>query len=104
MSLLKLNPSYKYHFLVALGIATWLSLFLVLIAPFDIAELPIKVRLEIMPIYGLISFVGYAIIIPVQNWAYNKMSHQSIPFEILIIILFNILVLAGSYATTSLVL
>ncbi|MFT6961991.1 MAG: hypothetical protein ACJAWV_001715 [Flammeovirgaceae bacterium] len=94
---MKLKPSYQYHFLVALAIAIWLSVFLILIAPFDIAELPIEVRLEIMPFYGLISFIGYILLIPLQNWAYKKISKQSIPFEILIIVLFNILVLLGSY-------
>lgn len=88
---------YKYHFFVALIIAIWLTFFLILIAPFDIAELPLKVRFSIMPFYGLISFIGYIILIPFQNWAYNKISKQSIPFEILIIILFNIIVLLGSY-------
>lgn len=95
MSLLK--PSNKYHFLVALAIAVWLSLFLILIAPFDIAELPFNVRLEIMPFYGLISFLVYVLLIPFQNWAYKRIRKQSIPFEILIIVLFNILVLIGSY-------
>lgn len=91
------TSSYKHHFLIALAIAIWLAIFLILIAPFDIAELPIEVRLEIMPMYGLISFVGYILLIPFQNWAYKKMKKQSISFEILIIVLFNIIVLLGSY-------
>jgi hypothetical protein len=95
MSLLK--SSYTHHFIVAFAIAVWLSIFLILIAPIDIAELPMKVRLEIMPFYGLISFIGYVLLIPFQNWAYKKMSKQSIYFEILIIVLYNILVLLGSY-------
>jgi len=92
-----LKSSNKHHFLIAFAIAIWLSIFLILIAPFDIAELPIKVRLEILPMYGLISFVGYVVLIPFQNWAYKKMRKQSIFFEILIIVLFNIIVLLGSY-------
>ena len=95
--MLKLKSLRNYHFLVALTIAIWLSVFLILIAPFDIAELPFTARLEIMPMYGLISFMGYIILIPFQNLAYKKISKQSIPFEILIIILFNIIVLIGSY-------
>ncbi len=97
MPLLKLTKSYRHHFLVALAIAIWLSVFLILIAPFDIAELPIKVRLELMPTYGLISFIGYILLIPFQNWAYKKMSVLSISFEVLFIILFNVFVLIGSY-------
>lgn len=97
MSFLKIKKSYKYHIIAALAIATWLSVFLILIAPFDIAELPLKVRLEIMPIYGLIAFIGYTMLIPIENWVYKKLNKQSIPFETLFIILFNILVLIGSY-------
>ena len=97
MPTLKLKKLYKFHFLVALIIAIWLIIILVLIAPFDIAELSVKVRLEIMPTYGLISFIGYILLIPFQNWAHKKMSKQSIIFEILIITIFNILVLFGSY-------
>ena len=97
MHLFKLKPSFKYHLSAALVIAIWLIIFLVIIAPFDIAELPIAVRIEIMPIYGLISFMGYLLIIPFQNWLYKKRKKQSISFEILIILLFNCIVLIGSY-------
>jgi len=92
-----LKSSNKYHLIVALTIAVWLSFFLIIIAPFDIAELPIGVRLEIMPFYGLISFLVYVLLIPFQNWAYKRIQKQSIPFEVLIIVLYNILVLVGSY-------
>lgn len=92
-----LNSAYKYHVFVALVIAIWLTVFLILIAPFDIAELPVSARLEIMPFYGLIAFIGYLSLIPIQNWGYKRIHQQSIPFEILIIVLFNILVLLGSY-------
>jgi len=97
MTLLKLKSSFSYHFLAALLIAIWLSAFLILIAPFDVAELSIKSRLETMPFYGLISFMGYTILIPFQKWVYKNTNKQSIYFEILILILFSILVLIGSY-------
>ncbi len=98
MSLFKLKPLDKYHILIAVAIGVWLTALLILIAPFDIAELPFKARLEILPVYGLISFVGYLVLIPFQNWAYEKMSGQPVYFEVLIIVLFNLLVLIGSYA------
>jgi len=94
---LKLNTSYKHHFLVAIIIAFWLVLFLVLIAPFDAAELSFSIRLKIMPIYGLISFLGYLMLVPIQNWVLKKRGVWTLFLEILIIILFNILVLMGSY-------
>lgn len=92
-----LKSSNTHHYIIALVIAIWLSIFLILIAPFDIAELSFTIRLKIMPVYGLISFVGYILLIPFQNWAYKKMNKQSVYFEIGIIVLFNILVLLGSY-------
>lgn len=97
MHLLKLNTSFKHHLIVALVIAMWLVLFLVLIAPFDIAELPFSIRLEIMPIYGVISFIGYIILVPLQNWVFKKLSRWTLYLEILVIILFNAIVLIGSY-------
>lgn len=97
MSALKLNTSYKHHLLVALVIAIWLVVFLVLIAPFDIAELPFSIRLEILPFYGVISFIGYIILVPLQNWAFKKLGSWTLLLEILVIVLFNIIVLIGSY-------
>lgn len=97
MSPLQLNTSYKHHLLVALIIALWLVVLLVLIAPFDIAELPFFIRLEIMPFYGVISFIGYIILIPFQNWVFKKLDKWTLFLEILVIILFNSLVLVGSY-------
>jgi hypothetical protein len=97
MSTLKLNISYKHHLLVALIIAIWLVSFLVLIAPFDIAEVPLRVRLEIMPLYGVISFIAYMALIPFQNWVFKKLDKWTLYLEILVLILFNIIVLIGSY-------
>lgn len=87
---------HKNHFLVALIIGIWLTFFLILIAPFDIVELPILARLEILPVYGLISFIGYMAIVPFQHWIYKKIK-SPIYSEVLIVTLFNILVLIGSY-------
>lgn len=70
MRQLKLNTSYKYHVLIAFVIGLWLAIFLVLIAPFDASELSFWIRLEILPFYGLISFVCYSALIPIQNWVY----------------------------------
>jgi len=97
MTSLKLNTSYKHHLLVALVIAIWLAVFLILIAPFDIAELPFKMRLKIMPIYGVISFIGYIVLVPLQNRIYQKLHAWTFPLEVVVIILFNIIVLIGNY-------
>jgi len=94
---LKLNISFKHHLLVALILAVWLVLFLVIIAPFDAAELSFSIRLMIMPIYGLISFVAYIILVPLQNWLLKKLVQWTLILEVLLIVLYNTLVLVGSY-------
>ncbi|MBW1294775.1 LytTR family DNA-binding domain-containing protein [Aquimarina litoralis] len=97
MNSLKLNTSYKHHAVVGLIMSLWLISFLVLIAPFDIAELPFLIRLEILPFYGFISLLSYLILIPIQNWVYHKWNTWSIYLEIILILVFNILVLTGSF-------
>jgi len=97
MRSIKLNVSYKHHLKVALIIAIWLVFFLIIIAPFDIEELPFLIRLEILPMYGLISFIGYLILIPAQNWIFKKLNQWNIVLESFFLILFNLIVLFGSY-------
>lgn len=97
MTPLKLSTSYKHHLLVGLAISIWLAAFLVLIAPFDAAELPIAIRAEILPPYGIISFFSYIILIPLQNWVFKKLDRWNALLESLLLLLFNILALAGSH-------
>ncbi|MFK7814680.1 MAG: LytTR family transcriptional regulator DNA-binding domain-containing protein [Maribacter sp.] len=97
MSSLKLNTSYNHHLLVAFVISFWLVLFLVLIAPFDVAELSFSIRLQILPFYGVIFFVAYMILVPIQNWIFKKLGRWTLFLEILIIILFTCIGLMGSY-------
>ncbi len=97
MRTIKLNTSYKFHFLIAFAISLWLVVFLVLIAPFDIAELPFWIRVEILPLYGLISFIGYSLLIPVQHWVYKTLRKWNLLLEIGFIVVFNALTFFGSY-------
>ncbi len=97
MQNLRLSTSYKKHFLVACIISVWLVVFLVLIAPFDIAELPFLIRLEILPFYGVISCSAYLLLIPIQNWIFSKLSKWTIVLEILFIGVFNTMAWIGSY-------
>lgn len=83
--------------MVASLIAIWLVIFLVLIAPFDAGELPFIIRLKILPFYGVISFIGYIILIPFQNWLFNKLGNWSLSQEILILMLYNGISLFGCY-------
>lgn len=97
MRTIKLNTSYKYHFLIAFAISLWLIIFLVLIAPFDIVELPFWIRVEILPLYGLISFICYSILIPIQHWAYKTACTWNMLLEIGFIVVFNTITFFGSY-------
>ena len=96
---LQLNLSFKLHLFIGLIVAIWLVLFLVLIAPFDASDLSFRIRLLLLPPYGLISFLGYLVIILIQRWVSLKWKRWTIFSEIGIILIFNILVLLGSYKT-----
>ena len=97
MSQLPLNTSYKHHLIVGVIVGLWLISFLILIAPFDIAELPFSIRLEILPVYGIITIICYLLLIPFQNWVFEKKKTWYLFLEILLIIIFNILTLIGSF-------
>jgi hypothetical protein len=96
--ILSLNTSIRDHSFIALFISLWLVVFLVLIAPRDIAELPFNVRLQLMPFYGILSFVGYMMLIPIQNWAYRQSGKWTYYHEVGFLILFNILMFYSCYA------
>jgi len=98
MAALKLNTSYRHHIIVAALIGIWLVLFLVLIAPFDTSDLSFSIRLTILPPYGIIAFVGYLVLIPLQNWIYKLKDSWNISSEITFIVLYNIVVCIGSYS------
>lgn len=93
---LNLNTSIKFNLIVAVFISIWLVVFLIIIAPFDASDLDFKRRLILMPPYGIISFVSYALLIPIQNAVFKKWKWNII-YEILFIIIFNNLVLLGVY-------
>jgi len=97
MSPLKLSTSYKHHLLVAIIIGVWLVLFLVLIAPFDTADLPMPIRVRILPPYGLISIAAYFALIPAQNWVFRKTGKWNTLFEAVFLLTFNVMVWIGSY-------
>lgn len=97
MKNLNINTSYKHHFIIGLVIGLWLIIFLVVIAPFDAADLSFKIRAQILPFYGVISFMSYIIMVPVQNLVFEKKEKWNIILEIFFIILFNIISFIGSY-------
>lgn len=97
MHSIPLNISLRFHLFIGAIVSIWLVLFLILIAPFDTSELSFKIRLLILPPYGLICFLGYLLVIPIQNKIFSRTKNWSVLSEALVIVLFNLLVLFGSY-------
>ena len=56
---LTINLNFWAHFHLGLVIAVWLVAFLALIGPFDGAELPLSIRVQLMPAYGVIFMLAY---------------------------------------------
>ena len=73
-------------------------LFLILIAPFDIEELNFSARLEILPVYGLITFLVYVLLIPFQNWLFKKTQTWNIVLELLFLTTFYLLLVFICFA------
>lgn len=72
--------------------------FLVLIAPFDTSDLSFKVRLMLLPPYGLIFAVVYMVGIALQQWLYSRYKQWTLGFELLLFGLIYILGMIGCYA------
>ncbi|MEL6593176.1 MAG: LytTR family DNA-binding domain-containing protein [Bacteroidota bacterium] len=102
---LALNLQYRPHLLLGLLLAIWLYAFLVLIGPFDAAELPIWIRSILMPGYSLVFFLAYALLIPIQNQLYHRLGNWKLGYEIALVAFFCLyaLPLCFAYYKTGLV-
>jgi len=98
MATFVLYTSFKLHMTIALTLSIWLVALLVLLAPFDASDLSFRIRLIILPPYGLISFIGYMTLIPIQNQLFKRHNTWNLFLEALVILIFNVLVLFGSFA------
>ncbi|MEO1652087.1 MAG: LytTR family DNA-binding domain-containing protein [Bacteroidota bacterium] len=78
---ISLNTSLAFHLSIALFISFWLVAFLTLIGPFDAASLSLKIRLILMPGYGAAFLFSYLLIIPLQNWLYQKVGKWHLGLE-----------------------
>nr|WP_321236914.1 LytTR family DNA-binding domain-containing protein [uncultured Psychroserpens sp.] len=81
MKHISLNTSYKHHSILGLIIGLWLVIFLVLIAPFDVADLSLKLRIELLPPYALLVFFGYMLGIVFQNMLFKIVKVWNIYLE-----------------------
>lgn len=73
----------KHQILVGLSGGLWLILFLVVVAPFDVADQPFSWRAKMMIGYGVVFFLSYLSSIPFQNWIYRIKSLKRLPRELL---------------------
>ena len=95
---LNLNTSFRAHSILGLVIGFWLVFFLVVIAPFDTSDLSFKVRLVLLPPYGLIFAGVYLISYAVQQILYKKLAYWNIALESIIIFTTYILGVIATYA------
>jgi AraC-like DNA-binding protein len=79
---LPLNLNVQYHLLVGAAAGFWITLFLVVVGPFDTAPLSMTWRARVMFGYGLIFFFSYAFAIPLQNWWYSFRKRWSVEQEV----------------------
>lgn len=95
---LPLNTSFKYHTIIAVVISLWLVFFLIIIAPFDAGDLDFATRLEILPLYGVLSFIVYMALIPIQNRVYRSYKIWNITLELLFLLTYNALLIICCFA------
>lgn len=55
------------------------------------------IRVRILPPYGLISIIGYLILIPIQNWIFRKTETWNAILESAFLLIFNVLAWIGSF-------
>ena len=93
-----LNIHYRPQLLVGLVLGIWLYFFLVLVGPFDAAELSLSIRISLMLGYGLVFFLSYAILIPIQNKLYHYLGKWKLGYEVALVALFCLYCLPVSFA------
>lgn len=92
-----ISTRYRDHLLLGLGLGAWLYLFLALIAPFDAATLPLKIRIFLMIGYGVVFCLMYLACIPIQNWWYQRKGSWGWRDESAFVALFCIVCLPACY-------
>lgn len=83
-----LHASFRTQAIVGLGLSAWLYFFLTIIAPFDAADLRWDIRLFLMVGYGVLFFLCYLILIPIQNWWYQWAEKWTVGYEVATVLFF----------------
>ena len=94
---ISINTQYRPHLLVGLSLGIWLYCFLVLVGPFDAAELSVNIRIILMLGYGFLFFCCYALLIPIQNSFYRYTGNWNMGFELGLIALFCLVCLPACF-------
>ena len=85
------DSSIKHHFLIALGLAIWIFVFLYFTEPLDVSEFGATEKLIYLPGYGLLGAVLYILSLPFQYWVYKRNNEVwTISSELLFIFFFII--------------
>lgn len=97
MDKVSLNTSLYFHLRIAILISFWLIAFLILIAPFDSAPLSLLIRMLLMPGYGVAFLFSYLLLIPFQNWLYQKSGKWNVALEGLTLLSLYLICLGPTY-------
>ena len=92
-----MNTSFKHHAIISAIVSIWLVVFLVIIAPFDVADLTFSIRLLILPPYGLISFLIYLAILPFQQKYVRRFNRWAWKEEIAFLLAYILLVFVATF-------
>jgi hypothetical protein len=85
---LPVQTAFRSQLLIGLVASAWLYLFLVLVGPYDTAQLSVAWRAGAMLGYGLLFLVVYLLVIPVQNAYYRHFRRWTILQEGALMVLF----------------
>jgi hypothetical protein len=85
------DKAIKHHFVIAVGLVIWIFLFLYLTEPLDVNEFGDQEKLIYLPAYGLLGGVLYIVVLPLQQFLFNRNQQKwSIISELLFLLLFSI--------------
>ncbi|MEM9527175.1 MAG: hypothetical protein AAGA31_11235, partial [Bacteroidota bacterium] len=83
MKAVSITTRWRPHFMLGVLIGLWLVLLLVFLGPFDVADLPFRIRMMILPPYGLLFVLAYLAAVGCQNLIYRHWQRWNWPLEIL---------------------
>lgn len=70
------DSSIKHHFIIAIGLAIWIFIFLFFTEPLDVNEFSDTDKLIYLPLYGLLGAASYLLFLPFQKYVFKKNKEQ----------------------------